>query len=94
MTLTAEEAAFLEDARGYTARNGFSIIEGLVAIIDRHSAHEGARNAALKTFASVASDYRRRNSEIDHSTLVQVTLGSCLRAEAALTSHESGNPSR
>lgn len=42
---------------------------------------------ALKPFVAIASEYRRRSSEIDHSTLVQVTLGSCLRAEAAFSPH-------
>jgi hypothetical protein len=51
-----------------------------------------ALEAALKPFADVASDYRRRCSEVDHSTTVQVTLGSCLRAESALTSHLRAEP--
>lgn len=39
---------------------------------------------ALRPFADIAADYRRRRSELDHSTLVQVTLGACLKAEMAL----------
>ncbi len=48
--LSDQQAAELEKARRYTAKNGYSVIEGLVKIMDHLVAREAALYAACAEF--------------------------------------------